>query len=243
MTNPVDDKLLEQLYQQRKAESRAPDISSLKALKTNKSRQHPVVRLLSLLGVSSVVSFSIFALISQLIPQTEKQEATPYLVDSVELPMSLEAEDNLNIQSKPKLPEQESRNPLPDQTSVETTSIVPTAVEPVISAIEMTSFAGIEGANDLEVPVLAHKVLPQYPRNALKSKVEGMVKLSFYIDENGNAYNISVISQRPKKVFERSAIKALSQWKYRIPANQQKTLLQKSQVVEFNFTLGRTQLG
>lgn len=64
-------------------------------------------------------------------------------------------------------------------------------------------------------PVLVKRVQPQYPRVAARRRLEGWVLLGFKVDQQGNVVDVSVLDSRRGRVFERAAISALQQWKYR----------------------------
>ncbi len=66
---------------------------------------------------------------------------------------------------------------------------------------------------NLAIPVM--RVDPIYPIEAAKQGVEGSVVLQFDITESGNTDNINIVESFPKDTFDKSAIKALSQWQYK----------------------------
>jgi protein TonB len=68
------------------------------------------------------------------------------------------------------------------------------------------------GKNQPVMPL--YRVEPRYPVRALQRKIEGYVKLSFTIDEQGKPTDIRVIEEQPPRIFSREAITALKRWKY-----------------------------
>ncbi|HET6725638.1 MAG TPA: TonB family protein [Gammaproteobacteria bacterium] len=58
------------------------------------------------------------------------------------------------------------------------------------------------------IPITA--ITPYYPKSALKNGVEGRVTLEFTIASNGKAEDIEVLRSSPAGVFDKAAIKALS---------------------------------
>jgi TonB family protein len=58
---------------------------------------------------------------------------------------------------------------------------------------------------------------PSYPRRALESGREGVVRLRITIGADGNVTNAEVIEARPKGWFEAAAIDAVKRWRYRPP--------------------------
>jgi protein TonB len=59
------------------------------------------------------------------------------------------------------------------------------------------------------------RVEPDYPRKAAIKGVEGWVKLRFTVLEDGSVTNVIVIDSKPRRVFEKSAIRAIKRWKFK----------------------------
>lgn len=76
------------------------------------------------------------------------------------------------------------------------------------------------------------RVEPKYPTQAAQNNIEGSVTLTFDIDSGGSVKNVSIVNSKPEGIFDRSAKKALQQWKY---ASHGKQLL--SQLVQLDFVL------
>jgi len=93
-------------------------------------------------------------------------------------------------------------------------------------ALTATSVAGISYAGQLgghdykegeKVKVYPEiRIEPKYPVQAARDGVEGSVLLKFDIEEDGRTSNISVIAAKPENTFNKVAIAALSQWKYKV---------------------------
>ena len=67
--------------------------------------------------------------------------------------------------------------------------------------------------NTADVKII--RVEPRFPKRALRKKIyKGSVKLGFDVDEQGKTTNIHIIDSIPKVVFDKSAVRALSQWTY-----------------------------
>lgn len=58
------------------------------------------------------------------------------------------------------------------------------------------------------------KVMPEFPEEALRAGVQGVVVLSLYHDAAGDAAKIKV-AQSPHSALTRAAIEAVEQWKWR----------------------------
>lgn len=65
----------------------------------------------------------------------------------------------------------------------------------------------------VEPPVLILKVQPEYPEIARQARREGNVILQAVIGADGHVESVSVLRSEP--LFDKSAIKAVSQWVYR----------------------------
>ncbi|MBC6413406.1 MAG: TonB family protein [Chromatiales bacterium] len=66
------------------------------------------------------------------------------------------------------------------------------------------------------------RVKPIYPMFAIARNIEGWVKIEFLIAENGAVINPKVIASEPSEVFEKTAMTAVSQWRYP-PGNASKS--------------------
>ncbi|WKE67105.1 energy transducer TonB [Gallaecimonas kandeliae] len=77
-------------------------------------------------------------------------------------------------------------------------------------------------------------ISPIYPKKALEEKVEGWVKMSAVITENGKVTEIKVIDSQPKGVFETEAKRAFCKWVYKPALLNGKTVkVYREETVEF----------
>jgi protein TonB len=83
------------------------------------------------------------------------------------------------------------------------------------------------------------RVNPVYPKRAKMMKLEGFVKLEFTITRNGSVIDIKVLESEPKNVFDRSAKRALSKWKFK-PKIENNTAVEQRASVQINFTLDKS---
>lgn len=86
------------------------------------------------------------------------------------------------------------------------------------------------------VPVA--KVDPIYPRKAKRLKKEGYVKLEFTITTTGTVKDIKVVEAKPEGLFESSAKRALSKWKFRPKKDEGKTVEQRA-MLQIDFKLSQ----
>jgi len=67
----------------------------------------------------------------------------------------------------------------------------------------------------IESVIPVHRVEPKYPLKAATENIEGSVVLKFDVNANGNVDNVEVVKGMPAYVFDRVAVTALKQWKYK----------------------------
>ena len=60
----------------------------------------------------------------------------------------------------------------------------------------------------------ASRAHPIYPPNAERRGIEGWVRISFTIAEDGRVTDARVVEAEPDGVFERSVLRAVSKWRY-----------------------------
>ncbi|MDE0840268.1 MAG: energy transducer TonB, partial [Kiritimatiellae bacterium] len=56
---------------------------------------------------------------------------------------------------------------------------------------------------------------PIYPFRAKQRQIEGSVSLSFIVDAAGMVQDVAVTDSHPRMVFDQSALKAVSQWRFK----------------------------
>ncbi len=78
-----------------------------------------------------------------------------------------------------------------------------------------------------------------YPRRAEARGIEGYVKFRFTISTQGIVEDIVVIESEPKGIFDRSAVRSISKYKF-TPCMVDGAPIEVSNVEQvFNFSLGR----
>ncbi len=62
---------------------------------------------------------------------------------------------------------------------------------------------------------LVNRVEPDFPSEAVKAGVyEGTVQARLIVDANGSVTRVEIVEARPRRVFDRAVVRALSEWKY-----------------------------
>ena len=63
------------------------------------------------------------------------------------------------------------------------------------------------------IPVVV--IRPMYPREAAIAGIQGWVKVEFTITEMGTVKEPRVVDAKPKRIFNREAIRAILKWKFK----------------------------
>ncbi len=134
------------------------------------------------------------------------------------------------------------------QTKMATTQIEPVAMAGHGSGITDGLTAGPElaghpngvrsGTVNEEVIALL-KTTPVYPRKAARSRQEGWVKIEFTITEKGAVTEPKVIASKPRRIFDRAALKAIRNWRFKPKTIAGKAVSRRAvQVIEFKLAAG-----
>jgi protein TonB len=246
MSSPISDKELDALYRQRKQGIKAPDINLANRLNQGKGDINLVLKISTILGVSCFASFSIFALIVHFAQPEKQVMPTEHIVVQRNSPIvdpehiTKQADHVLTI--KPSLKKTE-RPTLPAAPKSGHNQPSPINTDPLLMTQHITNVS-IQYLSKLPTLSIAHsalqlnvKILPKYPTQARKSRQEGKVRLSYRVNSSGLVTNINVLKAMPKRVFNKSAIKALSQWKYHVDQDKSKTLDHRFYEIEFIYKI------
>jgi protein TonB len=90
-----------------------------------------------------------------------------------------------------------------------------------------------QGPPDRDFMVIS-RIPPQYPYRAQRRGIEGWVKLSLLITEQGSVQDLVVVEAEPEGVFDNAAIRAVSKWKFKPRIENGKAVtVRAEQVVTF----------
>lgn len=79
------------------------------------------------------------------------------------------------------------------------------------------------------------KLPPEYPRKAAQAGQEGWVKLEFTITPSGTVKDPKVVASSPRRVFDRSALKAIRKWRFKPKMLNGKAVSRRAiQLIEFS---------
>lgn len=100
----------------------------------------------------------------------------------------------------------------------------------------LVAVAGGREVNANVIPLA--RVNPVYPKRAKMMKLEGFVKLEFTITQTGSVIDMKVLKSDPPNVFDRSAKRALSTWKFK-PKIENNAAVEQRASVQINFQLDK----
>lgn len=196
----------------------------------------PAKRLISSMAMAGVVTFSLFALMQQLIKQDNPPPPAPdpsVFIDPVNTPRDTPVAPRPALKAPPPAIKAPATPQMITPSSTEGPTIAvhipapginPPAIEPGIGVGEREA-----------TPLVRYQ--PDYPADAVRNHIEGWVKLSFDISPDGRVTNIQVMDAEPKRVFDRSARKALARWKYQPKKADGIFVSQPNQQIVISFSL------
>ncbi len=89
------------------------------------------------------------------------------------------------------------------------------------------------GPPDRDVMAVS-RVPPRYPYRAERRGVEGWVKVSFLVTEQGDVQDAVVVDSRPEQIFDQAAVRAVLKWKFKPRVQNGKPVaVRVEQVVNF----------
>jgi TonB family protein len=214
MSSDNFDNEVSELYQQRKAQVIAPQIS-LKEL--SKARKISTLSLVSIFSAAGITSFSIMAIISHL--STSPVEKTPlynstHQIEITKIEPLEEFEETIAVQ-QPLPPK-----PVVTQPSEATTLGANREIDKHIFELEDLTAVQIAVSTlpKLQEPRFeikpTYKVLPKYSQNSLLNQKSGEIQLKYQITALGEVENISIVQSSVSRKLQQSAKKALAKWRY-----------------------------
>ena len=222
MTANKDDKLLHQLYQQRKESIKVPQVN-LQATSPARWTKSIFTRLTVALVGGSVASFGVLAIITFL----AKAPALPKVpvVDikaNTDLELKQTDDSELAAQAVAKAMAKINRQ-LPKKEHIpERENLTVQSVEIALPSISHNELAK-QLFMDIKQPPLTvkliHQVLPTFPDAALNAGLSGYVKIAYQITSKGRVDDIEVISSNARSDIQKAAISALNQWRYLMQGN------------------------
>ena len=204
-----------------------------------------MIRLLLALPIAAAMGIALFSFMAWMVDNghhrtQENSETLSFNMVMVESEQEVQRRQRA-VPEKPKAPEP------PPEAQISTSKAEVTPINPMssIPALDLnTSISGLAisaptfsdfGSNQQAMPL--YRVEPRYPAKALKRGAEGYVLMSFTIDETGRPVDIEITDAKPRRMFERNAIRALKKWKYQPKVIDGKAIAQVGQTVKLEFKL------
>lgn len=207
-----------------------------------------MLRLLLATPIAAAIAAGLFAFMALLVSndrQQRPQTAQPLHFDMVMLePESDVQRRQRSVPPQPKTPQPPAEAPLSrPQTANSSPSVTPTSLaelglDTAIKGLDInTPDLGDIAVSQQALPL--YRVEPAYPQRALQRGVQGYVVLSFSIDETGRPTDIQIVEAKPKRVFEREAMRALKKWKYQPRIEAGSAVVQPGQQVKLEFKINQ----
>lgn len=199
------------------------------------------MRYLQALIGAVAISYGLFWMMQQMIAmdvQDKPIASDNVLIDFVRLKKDSETQTK---QRKQKIPPKPQKPKITQQRVVQniqtnTPVMKMPSVTPAFDLAGGAALAGFVSGNGLDgnaIPMV--QVMPQYPANAKRRKIEGSVKLHFTINEDGTVSEVSIVESNPKGIFDRAAVRAAHRWKFKPRVIDGKPIRQKStQIMQFS---------
>jgi len=197
-------------------------------------------------AMASVVTFALFYLMqSMIIVEGELNDD-----DKVKVIDFVRVKRTEEVKKKDREPPKKSQiddEPPPPDFSMDQTSNLDAGGIGIAAAVDTSMGLDTGGgfsmasADGDAVPMV--RVPPQYPERAAQRGIEGRVLIEFTISKSGSVKDPKVIAYEPTKIFNRAALKAVSQWKYNPKIEDGKAVEQKGIRISIPFRLGDEQTG
>jgi protein TonB len=199
------------------------------------------LRFLIAFGLASGVTFGLFYLMQSMIGVEGELDSSGSIkvVDFVRVKRT---EDVKKKEREPPKKKQIDDEPPPPDFALEQNSDMTGAGIGISAAVDTSMSLDTGGgfsmasADGDAVPMV--RVPPQYPERAQQRGIEGRVLVEFTISKSGSVKNPKVIAYEPSKIFNKSALKAVSQWKYNPKIEDGQAVEQRGIRISIPFVLG-----
>ncbi|ABN59720.1 energy transducer TonB [Shewanella baltica] len=197
--------------------------------------QNALVSRTGLILASALITLGLFVFMAQLInnPQTITGQAS----DAPQINILMAERTPIPPKEKTK-PEPPKPIPVRERVSVpgETSESLTFTPETFMPEMPTQTTLYTQSAMTAEaLPVV--QVSPRYPIDAAQSGKEGYVVVGFDITADGTVSNVRVLDANPKRVFDKAALSAVQNWKYKPKFDAGKAVAQLNQQVQLDFKL------
>ena len=199
-------------------------------------------RLFSGLLIGGSVTFLLFVFMAFLVQiKAEFKPAEEYIqvdLGNVKPESALESKKR----TPPRKPPPPKKPPPPEKIIVQDDNKIVNNLNFQMSSLNVDlkgdgPFLGKGGAmNDGEaIPLMITE--PRWPRKALMEGIEGYVRLCFDIQPDGKAIDVKVVDSNPRRLFDRTAQRAVYKWKFKPQVVDGVAVLQKNMCYTMEFKL------
>lgn len=197
--------------------------------------QNALVSRTGLILASALITLGLFVFMAQLInnPQTVAGQAS----DAPQINILMAERTPIPPKEKTK-PEPPKPIPARERVSVpgENNESLTFTPETFMPEMQTQTTLYTQSAMTAEaLPVV--QVSPRYPIDAAQSGKEGYVVVGFDITADGTVSNVRVLDANPKRVFDKAALSAVQNWKYKPKFDAGKAVAQLNQQVQLDFKL------
>lgn len=199
-------------------------------------------RLFVAFAMAAFVTFGLFWIMQGLIIVEGELDKT----DKVKVVDFVRVQRTEEVQKKDREPPKKAKiddEPPPPQMNLDSSSNLD-AGGIGISAVDGAGMEGLDAGGGFSlasadgdaVPLV--RVPPQYPERALQRGIEGRVLIEFTISKTGAVKDPKVIAYEPSTIFNKAALKAVSQWKYNPKIVNGKPVEQPGMRIALPFRIG-----
>ncbi|MGI2194020.1 TonB family protein [Shewanella baltica] len=197
--------------------------------------QNALVSRTGLILASALITLGLFVFMAQLI--NNPQPVTGQASDAPQINILMAERTPIPPKEKTK-PEPPKPIPARERVSVpgETSESLAFTPETFMPEMPTQTTLYTQSAMTAEaLPVV--QVSPRYPIDASQSGKEGYVVVGFDITADGTVSNVRVLDANPKRVFDKAALSAVQNWKYKPKFDAGKAVAQLNQQVQLDFKL------
>lgn len=162
------------------------------------------------------------------------KESARFSVDFVRLIRDTEPEVQKRKPPRKAKPEQPPPPPIISaQTSPLKQGDGMDGIAPEIAKLDTSSLVGGGGSDRDIVPLV--RIEPDYPANARERGIEGWVVVKFTVTKIGSVEDAAVVSANPRRIFDRSALRAVRKWRYNPKIENGKAIARPGVQVRLDF--------
>jgi protein TonB len=203
-----------------------------------------LVRFVISFAVASGITFGLFWVMQSMIGVEGKidDRAKPKVVEFVRVKRTEEV--TKKDREPPKKAKLDDQPPPPEFTMDHSQNLEGGAIgisAGVETSMDLDTGGGFSMASADGDAVPLVRVPPQYPERAAQRGIEGRVLIEFTITKSGSVKDAKVIAYEPSTIFNKAALKAISQWKYNPKIKNGKPVEQRGLRIAIPFVLGDTE--